>query len=61
MLKGKSLLDYTNLFSPSVYNKNDKNTKIFAITKKILKNYIVLFAVNIIPLRKNISFFYYLQ
>ena len=24
MLKGKSLLDYTNLFSPNAYEKNDK-------------------------------------
>ena len=24
MLKGKSLLDYTNLFSPNDYDKNDK-------------------------------------
>ena len=24
MLKGKSLLEYTNLFSPNVYKKNDK-------------------------------------
>ena len=24
MLKGKSLLDYTNLFSPKDYEKNDK-------------------------------------
>ena len=24
MLKGKSLLDYANLFSPNVYEKNDK-------------------------------------
>ena len=24
VLKGKSLLDYTNLFSPDVYEKNDK-------------------------------------
>ena len=24
MLKGKSLLDYTNLFSPDEYEKNDK-------------------------------------
>ena len=24
MLKGKSLLDYTNLFSPGKYEKNDK-------------------------------------
>ena len=24
MLKGKSFLDYTNLFSPNAYEKNDK-------------------------------------
>ena len=24
MLKGKSMLDYTNLFSPNDYDKNDK-------------------------------------
>ena len=24
MLKGKNLLDYTNLFSPNEYEKNDK-------------------------------------
>ena len=24
MIAGKALLDYTNLFSPNVYNKNDK-------------------------------------
>ena len=24
MLKGKSMLDYTNLFSPNKYEKNDK-------------------------------------
>ena len=24
MLKGKSLLDYTNLFSPNQYEKNEK-------------------------------------
>ena len=30
------MLDYTNLFSPKEYEKNDKkkNTKIFSITKK---------------------------
>ena len=28
MLKGKSLLKYTNLFSPSDYEKNYKNAKI---------------------------------
>ena len=26
MLKGKILLDYTNLFSPNEYEKNDKTT-----------------------------------
>ena len=35
MLKGKSLLDYTNLFSPNDYEKNDKI--IFSITKKMQK------------------------
>ena len=29
MLKGQSLLDYANLFSPSDYEKNDKITKKF--------------------------------
>ena len=24
MVKGKTLLDYTNLFSPNIYEKNDK-------------------------------------
>ena len=36
MLKGKSLLGYTNLFFPNDYEKNDKNNaKIFSITKKM--------------------------
>ena len=30
--KGKSLLNYTNLFSPNDYEKND--TKIFSVTKR---------------------------
>ena len=34
MLKGKSLLDYTNLFSPN-------NTKIFLVTKKMEKVYCI--------------------
>ena len=39
MLKGKRLLDYTNLFSPKDYEKNDKIIlKIFSITKKVKKN-----------------------
>ena len=33
MLKGKRILDYTNLFSPSKYEKNDNIIlKIFSIT-----------------------------
>ena len=32
MLKGKTLLDYTNLFSPNDFKKNDR------IIKRILKN-----------------------
>ena len=35
MLEGKSLLDYTNLFSPNEFEKNKNNTKTFSITKKI--------------------------
>ena len=35
MLKGNSLLKYTNLFSPNEYKKNDKNNiKIFSIESK---------------------------
>ena len=47
MLKCKSLLDYTNLFSPNEYEKNDKdNTEIISITKnffydRILKKVIM--------------------
>ena len=36
MLKVKILLDYTNLFSPNDYEKN--NTKIFSMTK-MMKNF----------------------
>ena len=32
MLKGKALLDYTNLFSPNDFKKNDR------VTKRIFKN-----------------------
>ena len=38
MLKGKSLLDYTNLFSPNDY----ENTKIFSVTKKMKKLYCII-------------------
>ena len=41
MLKGKSLLESKNLFSPNDYEKNEK------IILKRWKNYIVWFAVNI--------------
>ena len=53
MLKGKNLLDYTNLSSSNVYEKNDKiilkylNIKIFSATKK-MKKYIALFMVSIV-------------
>ena len=33
--KGKGLLDFVNLFSPNEYEKNDKKTKIFSITKNV--------------------------
>ena len=36
MLKDKSLLEYTDLFSPYDYEQND-NIKIFSITKKMKK------------------------
>ena len=39
MLKGKSLLDYKNLFSPNGHEKNDK---IFSINKKMKKLYCVI-------------------
>ena len=70
MLKGKSLLDYTNLFSPNDYEKNDKiKLKYFQWIKR-WKIYIALLVVNmenlkksenIIHLRKTITSFYYLQ
>ena len=52
MLKGKSLLDYTSLFSPNDYEKNDKIImKIFSKLKE-WKNYITIFAVTIENLKK---------
>ena len=41
MLKGKRLLDYTNLFFPNEFEKNDKIiVKYSSITKKVkMKNY----------------------
>ena len=61
MLKVKSLTDYTNLFSPNDYGKNDKIIPKYLQRIKRWRNYIVLFAINIIPLRKKNSSSYYLQ
>ena len=52
MLKGKSLLDYTNLFSPNEYEKNDKI--ILTVILK-MKKYIVLYVVSIKNL-KNLKY-----
>ena len=46
MLKSKSLLDYTNLFSPNDYEKNDKIVLKYFQQLKRWKNYIVLIAVS---------------
>ena len=57
VLKGKSLLDYTNLFSRNEYEKNDKIIRnIFQELKSLRwKNYIVLFVVSIEKL-KNLKY-----
>ena len=47
MLKGKSLLDYANLFSLNDYEKNDKVILKYFQWLKSWKNYIVLFAGSI--------------
>ena len=39
MLKGKSLLVYTNLFSPK---ESSNNTKIFSVTKRMKKLYCII-------------------
>ena len=48
-LKGKSLLDYTNLFSLNEYKKDDKIIlEYFQLLKRLRwKKYIALFAVNV--------------
>ena len=52
MLKGKSLLEYTNLFSPNEYKKND-NTILKYFQQNINKcKYIVTFAINIENFKK---------
>ena len=47
MLKGKSLLNYTNQFSPNDYEKNDKIILKYFQLLKIRTYYIALFAVSI--------------
>ena len=42
MLKGKTLLDYTNLFSPNDFKKNDR------VIKRIFNAYKILLMINII-------------
>ena len=37
MLKGRGLLDYTNLFSPNRYEKNDKIILKFSMDSKKIK------------------------
>ena len=52
MLKGKRFLDYTNLFSPNDFEKNDKIIlKYFQQNLNKLKC-IVMFAINIEHLKK---------
>ena len=52
MLKGKSLLEYTNLFSPNEYKRNDKIiSKYFQYNLNELKC-IIMFAINIENLKK---------
>ena len=40
MLKVKSLLDYTNLFSPNDYEKNDKIIIKYVLLLKIILRYL---------------------
>ena len=54
ILKGKSLLEYTNVFSPNDYEKNDKIILKYCQQLKILKNCIALF-VTIIKNLKNLK------
>ena len=46
-LKGKIFLDYTNLFSPNDYEKNENIILKYFQYLKRGKNYIALFAVSI--------------
>ena len=42
MLKGKGLLEYTNLFFPNDYERNDKIRQIISIIKKMKKLHCVI-------------------
>ena len=42
MFDDKTLIDYTNLFSPHNFKKNDKIIKDIIINQKILKNYKII-------------------
>ena len=53
MLKGKSLLDYTNLFSPNDYEKIDEIILKHFQELKRWKKYVALFGVSI-EILKNI-------
>ena len=55
MLKGKCLFDYTNLFSPNDYEKNDEIMLKYFQQLKRWKYYIALFAVSIESL-KNLKY-----
>ena len=55
LLKGNSLLDYTNLFSVSDYEKNDKIILKYLQKLKRWTNYIALFAISIENL-KNLKY-----
>ena len=60
ILKSKSLLEYTNLFSPNEYKKNDKTTlKYFQYNLNKLK-YIVMFTINIENL-KNLKYYIFFE
>ena len=68
MLKSKSLLEYTNLFSPNEYKKNDKIILNFFQSNLNKLKCIVMFAINNLKKlkhcvfkKKTLKFFYCLQ
>ena len=69
MLKGESLLEYTNLFSPNDYEKNDKIILKYCQLNLNKLKCIVMFVINMENLKKlkyhifkkNIESFYCLQ